>query len=70
MFKETLSFSSKNLQTYLNTSHFQNLPKKKSNTLEGGITQKELLIGLQSMENNKSPGNDGLTKEFYINILE
>ena len=30
------------------------------------ITEKELFIALQSMENNKSPGNDGLTKEFYI----
>ena len=30
------------------------------------VTEKELFIALQSMENNKSPGNDGLTKEFYI----
>ena len=25
-----------------------------------------MLIALQTIENNKSPGNDGLTKEFYI----
>ena len=25
---------------------------------------KKLFIALQSMRNNKSPGNDGLTKEF------
>ena len=30
------------------------------------MTEKELLILLQSMENNKSPGNYGLTKESYM----
>ena len=64
--KETLSFSTNNLETYLNTISFPKLTKEKSKTLDGGITEKELLIALQSMENNKSPGNDGLTKEFCI----
>ena len=66
LYKETLSFSGNNLETYLNTISFPKLTKGKSKTLGGGITEKELLIALQSMENNKSPGNDGLTKEFYI----
>ena len=66
MYEETLSFSSNNLETYLNTISFPKLAKEKSKTLGGGITENELLIALQSMENNKSPGNDGLTKEFYI----
>ena len=66
MYKETLSFSSNNLETYLNTISFPKLTKEKSKTLDGGMTEKELLIALKSMENNKSPGNDGLTKEFYI----
>ena len=66
MYKETLSFSSNNLETYLNAISFPKLTREKSKTLDGAITEKELLIALQSMENNKSPGNDGLTKEFYI----
>ena len=66
MYKETLSFSRNNLETYLNTISFSKLTKEKSKTLDGGITEKELHIALQSMENNKSPRNDGLTKEFYI----
>ena len=66
LYKETLSFSSNNLETYLNTISLPKLTKEKSKTLDGGITEKELLIALQSMENNKSPGNDGLTKEFHI----
>ena len=68
LYKET-SFLSNNLETYLNTISFPKLTKEKSETLDGGITEKELLIALQSMENNKSPENDGLTKEFYIPFL-
>ena len=35
-------------------------------TCEGAITESELLKALMSMDNDKSPGNDGITKEFYI----
>ena len=45
---------------------FPKLTKEKSETLDGGITEKELFTALQMMENNKSPGNNGLTKEFYV----
>ena len=66
MYKVTLSSSSNNLENYLNTISFAKLAKEKSKTLDCGTTEKELLIALQSIENNKSPGNDGLTNEFYI----
>ena len=66
--KETLSFSSNNLETYLNTISFPKLTKEKSKTLDGGITEKELLIALQSMESNKPPRNNGLTKAFYLTL--
>ena len=29
------------------------------------MTEKELFEALKSMPNDKSPGNDGLTKEFF-----
>ena len=32
---------------------------------ENNLTKDELLISLKSMQNNKTPGNDGLTKGFY-----
>ena len=32
---------------------------------ENDLTEDELLISLKSMQNNKTPGNDGLTKELY-----
>ena len=65
LYKET-SFSSTNLETFLNTISFPKLRKDKSKTLDVGITEKELLTALRSMENNKTPGNDGLTNEFNI----
>ena len=43
------------------------LPKfdnQKAFSCEGPITETELLNALKSMNNDKSPGNDGLTKEF------
>ena len=33
---------------------------------EGKLTVKECWNALDSMGNNKSPGNDGFTKEFYL----
>ena len=58
LYKET-SFSSANLETYLNTLSFPKLTKEKRERLDGGITEEELLIALQSINNNKSPGNEG-----------
>ena len=60
MYKETLSFSSNDLETYLNTISFPKLIKEENKILDGGITEKVLFIALQSMENNKSPRNDGV----------
>ena len=40
------------------------LMEEQSQTCKGPITESELLNALKSMPNNKSPENDGLTKEF------
>ena len=43
------------------------------NICEGLLTPGEVLNALESMSKDKSPGNDGLTREFYIqfyNIIE
>ena len=37
---------------------------------EGAITECELLKALTSMDNDKSWGNDGITKEFYIKFWD
>ena len=44
--------------------------EKQSQTFEGPTIGFELLNGLKSMSINNSPGNDGLTKEFYETFWE
>ena len=49
------------------------LPKLNENQAlkcEGAITEYELLKALSSMDNDKSPGHDGITKEFYIKFWD
>ena len=50
---------------YLSQTNIPSLTEEQSQTCEGPITKSELLNTLKSMTNNKSPGNDGLTKEFF-----
>ena len=42
------------------------LSEQEKQLLEGPITLEELTKALKSFENNKTPGCDGLTKEFYM----
>ena len=47
------------------------LPKLNENqTLKCAITESELLKALTFMDNDKSPGKDGITKEFYIKFWD
>ena len=46
------------------------LSKEKQDSWEGVVTEKELFEALKSMQNSKSPGNDGLSKEFYETFWE
>ena len=41
------------------------LIEDQSKDCEFVLSEKDLLLVLKSMPNNKSPGKDGLTKEFY-----
>ena len=70
LYKKTLSYSNANLVTYLNTISFLKLANENSKILDGGMTEKELLIALQSIENNKSPGNKWAKERVLYNILE
>lgn len=44
---------------------FPKLDTTLSDQCEGPITLDEIIYALKNMQNNKSPGPDGLTKEFY-----
>ena len=40
------------------------------NECDNELSEKELYISLMSIQNNKSPGNDGLKKEFFVTFWE
>ena len=46
------------------------LSKDQSRQLNKFISEEEMIKALKAMKNNKSPGEDGITKEFYITFLE
>ena len=70
LFTEKLEFQKKDLNVYLSQINIPILTEEQSQTCEGPITESELLNALKSMANNKSPGNDVLTKEFYETFWE
>ena len=58
--------SEHDINNFLNTvSDFPQLSTEQSLECQKDITEKELLDALKSMATDKSPGNHGLTKEFF-----
>ena len=55
---------------YLESINMPQLNEFDRNRCEGIITKRECWDALSSMNNNKSPENDGLFKEFYICFFE
>ena len=51
---------------YLRTLNTPQLSEAEHVSCEGSLTERECWEVLTSMKNGKSPGNDGLTKEFYV----
>ena len=54
-----------NLSNILNSIDLPCLTKEQKDFCEIELGEKELLNALKSMPNNKTPGNNGLSKEFY-----
>ena len=50
---------------FLNDLTVPSLTTEQSLSCEGNLTEKEIYNSLIRFKNNKSPGNDGLTKKFY-----
>ena len=40
------------------------------NECNNQLSEKELYMSLMNMQNNKSPGNNGLTKELFVTFWE
>ena len=65
-FKEKLSISEERMHSALDKMSFPKFNEKQTLKCEGDIIESELFKALTSMQNDKSPGNDRITKEFYI----
>ena len=64
-FKCHYSKSFTNLSNTLNSIDLPRLTNKQKDFCEIELGEKELLNALKSLPNNKTPENDGLSKEFY-----
>ena len=51
---------------FLNNLGLPTLSEDEKQICELPFSKEDLKISLDSMENNKSPGNDGLSREFYV----
>ena len=58
-----------NLNDLLSDQDLHKLTKKQADDLEGMLTYDELSNALRQMKNNKSPGADGFSVEFFKTIL-
>ena len=65
LFIEKLKSSSERLNNFLNDLSIPSLSKTQKQICEKELTEKDIYESMISFDNNKSPGNDGLTKEFY-----
>ena len=65
LFKKNVSKSYSERELFLNSIALPNLNSKSFDICESEITEKDLITALKSMTIGKSPGHDGLTKEFY-----
>ncbi|XP_060082146.1 uncharacterized protein LOC132561434 [Ylistrum balloti] len=66
-------FSEEDIDFELADSFCDNLPKLNElemSMCEGPIGKEEILAAIKHMKNNKSPGSDGLTKEFYLTFFD
>ena len=68
LFKKGYSKHVSQINNFLDKVHLPKLNITEINECDDELSKKELYIFLLSMENNKSPGNDGLTKEFFWKI--
>ena len=65
LFKEKLETNSESLNNFFNGISILSLSETQKQICEEELTEKDIYESMIGFDNNKSPGNDGLTKEFY-----
>ena len=69
LFKKTICNANSKIVSFLDNIFLPVINNDFFNLCENNLTEDELLISLKSIQNNKTPGNDGLMKEFYETFL-
>ena len=70
LYNDKQNISEDSIWNFLNNLTVLSLTTEQSLSCEGNLTEKEIYNSLISFENNKSPGNDGPTKEFYCTFWD
>jgi len=65
LYKTRANVDNEAIKKFLNELNIPKLSEELKESCEGGITMEECKISLESFQNNKSPGNDGIPVEFY-----
>ena len=70
LFKRKLRKTKRVYNDFLRDISLPTLSQEEKKVCDEGISQQEAILALKSFSNNKSPRNDGLTKEFYETFWE
>ena len=71
LFQKTIAKSISDNEMFLSDIHLPTISDENYTIIcEDEITEDILLVALKSIPNNKTPGNDGLSKEFYETFWE
>ena len=70
LFQKTIAKSILDIEMFLSDIHLPTISDDNYNICEAEITEDNLLVALKSIPNNKTLGNDGLSKEFYETFWE
>ena len=65
LFKKSVFKTTDEILQFLEVIELPKISNDQFLICEKEISENDLFLSLKGMENNKSPGNDGLTKEFY-----
>jgi len=64
--KDHYNLGDNSVPRFLDKTNTKKLPNDQIEVLDKKLTRSELYQALKTFQNNNTPGNDGLTVEFYL----